>query len=30
MGRNIFQHPTPGRLAREIGDVVHGRMAIAA
>ncbi|GAA3464950.1 2-amino-3,7-dideoxy-D-threo-hept-6-ulosonate synthase [Saccharothrix longispora] len=30
MGRNIFQHPNPGRLAREIGDVVHGRMAIAA
>ncbi|QFZ19057.1 2-amino-3,7-dideoxy-D-threo-hept-6-ulosonate synthase [Saccharothrix syringae] len=30
MGRNIFQHPKPGRLAREIGDVVHGRMALAA
>lgn len=30
IGRNIFEDPHPGRLARQLGDVVHGRVAVAA
>lgn len=30
IGRNIFQAPRPGALARELTDVVHGRVAAVA
>ena len=30
IGRNIFRAPRPGALARELTEVVHGRVAVAA